>query len=124
MGLEARTIPDEAHWQVAETMRDMLFSLFLSSLLLPSSLGEIDRKWGFCFHHIQVLVGGRCIPHHKDIWNDVRVTKKRGEGQARGGCIKKYITSSFVGIPAWVLLVNVKQGWAGLWNDKEEKTHA
>lgn len=44
MGLEARTIPDEAYWQVAETMRDMLSSLFLSSLLLPSSLGEIDRK--------------------------------------------------------------------------------
>jgi hypothetical protein len=44
MGLEGKTIPDEAHWQVTETMRDMSFSLFLSSLLLLSSLGEMDRK--------------------------------------------------------------------------------
>jgi hypothetical protein len=44
MGLKARTIPDEAHWQVTEAMRDMSSSLFLSSLPLLSLLSELDRK--------------------------------------------------------------------------------
>lgn len=59
-----------------------------------------------------MLVGGRCIPYHKGLWNHVRVTKKEWRARHRTVALKKHITYSFVGIPAWVLLVDGKQGWA------------